>query len=66
MVVLFHGYGAIRGGELWMHPSVAWIYWLSDFGWFGVHLFFAISGYCIAANLYRRLQAAVSPRVPVG
>jgi peptidoglycan/LPS O-acetylase OafA/YrhL len=56
MVVMFHGLGAIRGSDLWMHPSIAWIYWLSDFGWFGVHLFFVISGYCIAANLCRQWQ----------
>lgn len=52
-VMVFHAFGQIRGAGLPVHPSIAWLKWLSDFGGLGVHVFFAISGYCIAANLYR-------------
>lgn len=52
-VVVFHGFGAISIADLTVHPSVAWLKWVSDFGGFGMHLFFVISGYCIAANIYR-------------
>lgn len=52
-VMLFHGFGTTRGAGPDPHVSVAWLKWLSSFGWFGVHLFFVISGYCIAANVYR-------------
>ncbi len=52
-VVLFHGFGSARIVHLVVHPSIAWLKALSDYGWLGVDLFFVISGYCIAANLYR-------------
>jgi len=55
-VLVFHGFGAMRIAKLAVHPDLAWLKWLADFGWFGVHLFFVISGYCIAANVYRLAQ----------
>jgi peptidoglycan/LPS O-acetylase OafA/YrhL len=60
-VVLFHGFGAVRLGGQTVHPSIQWLKWLSDFGWFGVHLFFVISGYCIAANVCRLVQHRLGP-----
>jgi peptidoglycan/LPS O-acetylase OafA/YrhL len=55
-VMVFHSFGAVRIAGQSVHPSIQWLKWLSDFGWFGVHLFFVISGYCIAANVCRMAQ----------
>jgi peptidoglycan/LPS O-acetylase OafA/YrhL len=55
-VMIFHGFGAFRGTGSTVHPLAKWLYEISHFGWFGVHLFFVISGYCIAANVYRLSQ----------
>ena len=52
-VMVFHGFGGIRIAGLSVHPDFLWLKCLSDFGWFGVHIFFVISGYCIAANAYQ-------------
>jgi peptidoglycan/LPS O-acetylase OafA/YrhL len=52
-VMLFHSFGQVRGAGLPVHPSMEWVRRISDFGGLGVDLFFVISGYCIAANLYR-------------
>jgi peptidoglycan/LPS O-acetylase OafA/YrhL len=60
-VVIFHGFGGIRSAGLEVHDSVQWMKSVSDFGWFGVHLFFVISGFCIAANvsiLWRKGEGA--------
>ena len=60
-VMMFHSFGAIRMAGQSVHPSIQWLKWSSDFGWFGVHLFFVISGYCIAANVYHLVQHRLSP-----
>lgn len=57
----FHGFGGMRMGQVPPHASVAWLKMLSDVGWFGVHLFFVISGYCIAASIYNLSQKGVGP-----
>ena len=44
-VVFFHACG------LWNPPQTAplkWLHTLGNYGWFGVHIFFVISGYCLA------------------
>lgn len=60
-VLFFHSFGNVRLAGLAVHPSISWLKWLSDFGWFGVHLFFVISGYCIAANIWRLAQKEAGP-----
>ena len=56
-VMVFHAFGQVRGAGLSVHPSIMWLKWLSDYGGFGVDIFFVISGFCIAANLYRCAQS---------
>lgn len=60
-VLVFHGFGSARSGNVSVHASIGWLKWIADFGWFGVHLFFVISGYCIAANVYRAARERRSP-----
>lgn len=55
-VVLFHGFGSIRAQQLPVHTWVQPLKCLADYGWLGVHLFFVISGYCIAVSVQRALQ----------
>lgn len=50
-VMVFHGFGGIYDKSL--HPIVEQLKSLAAPGWLGVHLFFVISGYCIAASVYR-------------
>ncbi|MBF2009160.1 MAG: acyltransferase [Chlorogloeopsis fritschii C42_A2020_084] len=50
-VMLFHGFGSTYDKAL--HPLVEILKSISSQGWLGVHLFFVISGYCIAANVYK-------------
>jgi peptidoglycan/LPS O-acetylase OafA/YrhL len=33
-----------------------WLHKFADLGWFGVHLFFVISGYCLAERAARSLS----------
>lgn len=49
-VMLFHGFGTTY--EISLHPLAEFIKILAAPGWLGVHIFFVISGYCIAANVY--------------
>jgi peptidoglycan/LPS O-acetylase OafA/YrhL len=60
-VTLFHGFGVVRGAGLEVHSGLRWLKSVADFGWFGVHLFFVISGYCIAANVYRLATTGRGP-----
>ena len=60
-VMVFHSFGAVRIAGQSVHPSIQWLKCLSDFGWFGVHLFFVISGYCIAANVCRLAEHPLGP-----
>ncbi len=53
-VMLFHGFGIFYDTSL--HPITELIKRIAQPGWLGVHLFFVISGYCIAASVYRALQ----------
>jgi len=50
-VVIFHGFGAVRLGNEEVHASVKWLEQAAAYGSFGVHMFFVISGFCIAANV---------------
>ena len=50
-VLTFHGFGAVRGAGLEVHSSMVLVKSAADLGWLGVHLFFVISGYCIAAKV---------------
>lgn len=50
-VMFYHGFGVLYDTPL--HPVVEPIKELAKPGWLGVHLFFVISGYCIAASVYR-------------
>ena len=38
-VLGYHGFHGMT-----VHPIIQWLAWLCSFGWFGVHLFFVISG----------------------
>lgn len=50
-VMLFHGFGTTY--EKPLHPVAEFLRSAAAPGWLGVHIFFVISGYCIAANIYR-------------
>jgi peptidoglycan/LPS O-acetylase OafA/YrhL len=49
-VMLFHAFAIGQSRPL--HPIAAALLPYFAKGWFGVHLFFVISGYCIAAKVY--------------
>ncbi len=43
----------------WITPAtgpLGWLHQFADLGWFGVHLFFVISGYCLAERAARNLS----------
>ena len=50
-VMLFHGFGSSYDKSL--HPIVELLKSIAEPGWLGVHIFFVISGYCIAASAYK-------------
>ncbi len=50
-VMMFHGFGTTFNKPL--HPLVESLKSVAAPGWLGVHVFFVISGYCIAANVYK-------------
>lgn len=60
-VVLFHSLGPLAAVRHTLHPSVAPCMDLSSLGWFGVHLFFVISGYCVAAKIQRMIELGENP-----
>lgn len=49
-VMLYHGFGRFYG--ITLHPVAEVIKNISHPGWLGVHIFFVISGYCIATSIY--------------
>ncbi|HEY9632649.1 MAG TPA: acyltransferase [Coleofasciculaceae cyanobacterium] len=58
-VMIFHGFGTTYYESL--HPIAELVKAVAAPGWLGVHLFFVISGYCIAANVYRLVLSNGSP-----
>lgn len=58
-VMIFHGFGTAYDKTL--HPLAELIKSVAAPGWLGVHLFFVISGYCIAANVYKLVLSNGSP-----
>jgi len=58
-VLLFHGFST--GYDRALDPMVDPLKQIAGFGWLGVDLFFVISGYCIAANVYSLSQRGRGP-----
>ena len=58
-VMLFHG--LYTGYGKTVHPTVELLKIISQPGWLGVHIFFVISGYCIAASAYKIILKNQSP-----
>ncbi len=58
-VVFFHGFGTSYNVPVhrWVKPLQG----IASMGWLGVDLFFVISGYCIAANIYGCFQKGRTP-----
>ncbi|MGD1874831.1 MAG: acyltransferase family protein [Mastigocoleus sp.] len=50
-VVMYHGFAPLYDKNL--HPIANLLKSLAKPGWLGVHIFFVISGYCIAVSVYR-------------
>ena len=50
-VVIFHGYAMFAEQKNFISENLQLLEPIAASGWFGVHLFFVISGYCIAACL---------------
>ncbi|NBU71610.1 MAG: acyltransferase [Bacteroidetes bacterium] len=55
-VVGYHGYNIFAAQNNFISENLPFLVPLVTSGWFGVHLFFVISGYCIGANLSAALQ----------
>lgn len=55
-VMLYHGYNIFADRQNFIAVNLPLLEKIATSGWFGVHLFFVISGYCIAANLSAALQ----------
>jgi peptidoglycan/LPS O-acetylase OafA/YrhL len=58
-VMIFHGFATTYDKSL--HPVAELLKVVAAPGWLGVHIFFVISGYCIAANVYRLVLNNGSP-----
>ncbi len=58
-VMIFHGFGTTFDKSL--HPLAELVKSIAAPGWLGVHLFFVISGYCIAATAYKLDLSKGSP-----
>lgn len=54
-VMLYHGYNVFSVRRNFISENLPVLEKIATSGWFGVHLFFVISGYCIAANLFAAL-----------
>lgn len=52
-VMLHHNFGNVMEHGVSVHSSLRWLLVIAEWGWLGVPLFFVISGYCIASNVYR-------------
>lgn len=55
-VVSFHGYNIFADRQNFFAENLPLLEWIVTKGWFGVHLFFVISGYCVATNLSTALN----------
>jgi peptidoglycan/LPS O-acetylase OafA/YrhL len=55
-VVLYHGYNMFAEQKNFVSENLPFFEPIATSGWFGVHFFFVISGYCIAANLSAALR----------
>ena len=50
LVVVFHAFASYTGANYSdYHPVVVACWLVGGNGWLGVHIFFVVSGYCIAA-----------------
>lgn len=58
MVFFFH---TTLVKETMTYPLQGAIQWVTRFGFYGVHIFFVLSGYCIASNVYRMVQTGRQP-----
>jgi peptidoglycan/LPS O-acetylase OafA/YrhL len=62
LVVIFHAFASYtNAGYTDYHPAVGAFWLVGGNGWLGVHIFFVVSGYCIAAAV----DAAVGRENPV-
>lgn len=63
-VVTFHTFASYTN-ETYddYHPAVGSAWLLGHQGWMGVHIFFAVSGYCIAASVASGLSKGRSPAI---
>ena len=58
-VVSFHGFHTLA--EKSLYPVAEFLKSVAAPGWLGVHIFFVISGYCIAANVYKLVSTHRGP-----
>lgn len=58
MVFLFH---TTLVKETMTYPLQGAIQWITRYGYYGVHIFFVISGYCIASNVSRLVLTGQQP-----
>jgi peptidoglycan/LPS O-acetylase OafA/YrhL len=62
-VVIFHAFASYTNEAYEdYHPAVGSAWLLGHQGWMGVHIFFAVSGYCIAASVASAFGKGRSPQ----